>query len=428
MRNIKKLVRTLTFLSLALIAGFTLYNLFVLKPRVENIESLSKIPKKKVVTLTVSPRAYTKEIKVIAIQGGKEITLFSGELPPGTDQVTFSVEPRQLGLVDGKAKIIVELRRLLLLTDRFEIESLVDTTPPGIRILHSPYSVLQGGSGGVKVKLSEPAELYLEVGGRRFRSYKLDNLTYLILFGVPIEASTKEVIKVVAQDEAGNRAIVTLSTKIKRNRFPTFRIELVGKEKLMLPKLKAILRQEREGESFVSIFKRVNEDIRNKNEGEISRIGKKSFAGRLWSGKFLQMKNSKVVSIYGEKRIYLYRGKAISESRHMGYDLASVKNARVPASNSGVVVFAGDLGIYGNTVIIDHGYGLMSLYAHLADFRVKKGDKVKKGQTIGYTDTTGLAFGDHLHFGILIDGYEVTPLEWWDSNWIESRIEPLFSR
>ncbi len=428
MRNIKKLVRTLTFLSLAFIVGFTLYNLFILKPRVENIESLSKIPKKKVVTLTVSPRAYTKEIRVIAIQGGKEVTLFSGELPAGTNRVAFSIEPEKLGLIDGKAKIVVELRRLFLFTSRFEVESIIDTTPPRIHILYSPYSVLQGGSGGVKVRLSEPAELYLEVGGRRFQAYDMDNLTYVILFGVPVDVSTKEAIKVIAEDKSGNRNMALLTTKIRRNRFQTFRIELHGKESTIVPKLKAILGEDSTSGDFVSLFKKVNEDVRKDNEERISHIGKNSSPSRLWKGRFLQMENSKVISKYGEKRVYLYKGKVISESRHMGYDLASVKNARVPASNSGVVVFAGDLGIYGNTVIIDHGYGLMSLYAHLADFKVKKGDKVKKGQTIGYTDTTGLAFGDHLHFGILIDGYEVTPLEWWDSNWIESRIEPLFSR
>ena len=171
----------------------------------------------------------------------------------------------------------------------------------------------------------------------------------------------------------------------------------------------------------------MNEEVRKENEKRIEEIGGKSADQRLWRGKFIQLKNSKVLSRYGERRRYAYKGKLISKSWHLGYDLASVKNARVPAANHGVVVFAGDLGIYGNTVIIDHGYGLMTLYAHLADFKVKEGDAVRKGQTIGYTDTTGLALGDHLHFGVLIDGYEVTPLEWWDRKWIRTRIEPVFS-
>ena len=196
---------------------------------------------------------------------------------------------------------------------------------------------------------------------------------------------------------------------------------------MVKPKIFSIIAGDLESLDFVEAFRLVNEKIRAENEKKIAEIGRESSEERYWSGRFLQLKNSKVISYYGEKRKYYFRGKYISSSRHLGYDLASVRNAPVPASNSGVVVFAGDLGIYGNTVIIDHGYGLMSIYAHLADFRVKAGDRVKKGQIIGITDSTGLAFGDHLHFGVLVGGYEVNPIEWWDRRWIKTRIEPLFS-
>ena len=99
-----------------------------------------------------------------------------------------------------------------------------------------------------------------------------------------------------------------------------------------------------------------------------------------------------------------------------------MRNADVPAANSGRVVYTGDLGIYGNLVVIDHGLGLMSLYSHLSEIQVNKGDVVKKGQTIARTGSTGLAFGDHLHFGMLVGGVEVTPLEWIDPKWIRDNI------
>jgi len=136
----------------------------------------------------------------------------------------------------------------------------------------------------------------------------------------------------------------------------------------------------------------------------------------------LQLRNSKVMASYGDRRVYLYKGKPISRSVHLGYDLASVSNAPVEAANSGIVRFAGDLGIYGNAVVIDHGLGLMSLYGHLSEILVKDGQSVKKGELIAKTGSTGLAGGDHLHFGILVQGIEVSPLYWWDSRWIKANV------
>ncbi|MCX8060746.1 MAG: M23 family metallopeptidase, partial [Aquificaceae bacterium] len=166
----------------------------------------------------------------------------------------------------------------------------------------------------------------------------------------------------------------------------------------------------------------VNEVWRARDVKRLEEIATKSGPKVLWEGAFSQLPNSKVLAGYGELRHYFYRGQKVSESRHMGFDFASVERAPVPASNSGVVVFAGDLGVYGNTVIIDHGMGLMSLYGHLSEIGVKKGQFVKKGEQIGWTGVSGLALGDHLHFGILLQGYEVNPKEWLDPKWVKTHI------
>ncbi len=111
---------------------------------------------------------------------------------------------------------------------------------------------------------------------------------------------------------------------------------------------------------------------------------------------------------------------------HYGYDLASTKQSPVTAANRGVVVFADPLTIYGNTVILDHGLGLQTLYAHLSSMEVKVGDEVAKGQELGRTGASGLAIGDHLHFEVLVHGVSVTPIEWWDARWIRDHItKPL---
>ncbi len=94
----------------------------------------------------------------------------------------------------------------------------------------------------------------------------------------------------------------------------------------------------------------------------------------------------------------------------------------MPAANAGVVVFGQTLGIYGKTIILDHGFGLFSMYSHLSSIAVKIGDQLSQGDIIGRTGSTGMAGGDHLHFSLLIDQTFVNPVEWWDKKWIQHNV------
>src|SRR5690606_13527667 len=113
-------------------------------------------------------------------------------------------------------------------------------------------------------------------------------------------------------------------------------------------------------------------------------------------GAFEQLRNSKVTSHFAEKRSYFVEDEKVSQATHYGYDLATTAAAPISASNSGKVVYADDLGIYGGCVIIDHGFDLFTLYGHLSRIDVKPGDLVSKGGVIGLSGATGLAGGDHL--------------------------------
>ena len=133
------------------------------------------------------------------------------------------------------------------------------------------------------------------------------------------------------------------------------------------------------------------------------------------------MPNTEVEAQFADHRIYSYQGQEVDRQDHLGYDLATTANAAVTAANDGVVMQAEYFGIYGNAVVIDHGYGLLSLYGHLSRFGVKPGDAVKRGQTIGWSGATGLAGGDHLHFSMILQGEQVDAREWWDPHWLEDR-------
>jgi murein DD-endopeptidase MepM/ murein hydrolase activator NlpD len=142
----------------------------------------------------------------------------------------------------------------------------------------------------------------------------------------------------------------------------------------------------------------------------------------LWDGVWLRLKNAATMARFGDKRLYYYKGKLIDEQTHMGVDLASLANSHVQAANNGRVIFSDDLGIYGLTVVLDHGQGVASTYSHLNGVSVEIGQEILKGEVIGTTGQSGLAGGDHLHFGVMVGGVFVNPIEWWDSHWIQDNI------
>ena len=142
----------------------------------------------------------------------------------------------------------------------------------------------------------------------------------------------------------------------------------------------------------------------------------------MWEGTFARMNNAAPMALFGDQRTYMYDGKSLGNSIHLGIDLASTVHAPIEAANNGMVVFAGPLGIYGNAVMIDHGMGLLSLYGHLSAIETTVGKTVRKSEKIGLSGATGLAGGDHLHFSILVNGQFVNPQEWWDPHWIEDNV------
>jgi murein DD-endopeptidase MepM/ murein hydrolase activator NlpD len=125
---------------------------------------------------------------------------------------------------------------------------------------------------------------------------------------------------------------------------------------------------------------------------------------------------------FAQERTYIHQDKEVDRQTHLGFDLASLAHADVPAANRGKVIHAGDLGIYGQCIIIDHGLGLQSIYGHLSRIGVKQGDTVEKGQIIASSGATGMAGGDHLHFEVTISGQSVNPIEWWDAHWIKNNV------
>jgi len=416
----------LAFLFILLFFAYQLF--FIPAPILNGTEDFRLLPAEKTITLKTE---HVRTINISITQGGKEINLLK-DAPDGKNMVyTLEIKPKTLSMIDGPANVVVRAEAGMFKKTKQDINAIIDTIPPSLEVIRIPEIVYQGGAGFVLLRVKKAESVFLQLDDSIFPAYRFgtkessgsfqDDVTadYGVFFPVPYNVKAGSVIYAIAKDLAGNKNVQSLRIPVKTasSRWSSISIDDGFINNVVMPLL-----NETGQSDHVAAFKKVNEDLRAKALEKLASIGKETEPRILWKGPFLQLKNSKVMARYGDQRTYTYKGKAISSSVHLGYDLASIAHSTVEAANSGIVRFAGDLSIYGNAVIIDHGMGLMSLYGHLSLITVSEGQKVNKGDMIGKTGSTGLAGGDHLHFGILIHGYEVSPLFWWDPHWVKVNV------
>lgn len=297
----------------------------------------------------------------------------------------------------------------------------LDTRKPRLSILSFAHNLNRGGSGLVLYNVDEKVgQSGVAVGQEFFPGYELPDGRYAALFAFPYFVARADFLPVLtATDAAGNERRRNIPFHANNR---TFRSDTIGVGDSFLDRKMIQFEDDYpDATDNLAIFLKVNREMRADNRASLKTIGRQTAHRLLFDGAFLRMPG-KTMARFGDHRTYLYQGREIDRQTHLGYDLASVRNARVEAANAGDVVYTGDFGIYGLCVILDHGLGLQSLYAHLSETGVDPGQHVDKGQMIGRTGATGMAGGDHLHFSILVSGIPVNPVEWWDATWIENNI------
>lgn len=368
--------------------------------------------------------------------------LFPGNLFFGSNtknvEIQIPIIPRDFGISEeGEFRLQIEVWDWSWWRGnvaRTEILISVDLTPPSIGLEKGLTYVRRGGSAIAVYTVAEETERTgVSIGTEFFPGYLLPTRDsesrakqvtdrYVAMFTVPWEMQGDSEIVVLAEDRAGNVSVANFPTRVQERSFKDVRIILPRKfmEK-KIPQLVKHLGRSPTADPVLG-FISINEEERLANEERIREILEGNSGRRLWDGVFTQMTKSAVTSRYAENRTYFWDKKAISRAVHFGYDLASIANAPIHAANAGRVLFADDLGIYGNCVIIDHGLGLSTLYAHLSQISVKEHQEVDKGFEVGRSGKTGLAGGDHLHFAVLVNGHYVDPKEWWDPKWVDEHI------
>lgn len=389
------------------------------------------------VTVTSRGRPPLRWVEVRLNSGGQTVSLYREEFPLDASpvhekQIHYESDLKQAGVAEGPATLEVAADTYawhLLGGTRGAVATrnvTIDSTPPRVDLLTTQHNLRLGGVGLALARVSDDAtDVQVVVDRYAFpavRGYFADPDAVIALFAVPQDLSVQARPVLRAVDAAGNVTEVALPVSIKDRKFPERQMAiddafLQRKVPEILSKVgKPVPVDLKEG------YLTVNRDVRHESEARLDAATQHSAPEPLWSGVFHRQSNAAPMSAFADRRVYIYKGETIDRQTHLGYDLASLKNAPVEAAQDGVVVFAGYNGIYGNCVVIDHGLGVASVYGHLSTIAVKEGQTVKEAETIGQTGETGLAGGDHLHFSIMLRGHHVDPVEWWDPHWLHDQV------
>ena len=402
------------------------------------------------IDLTVdAPGGQLSALTVTFDQGGKQTPLFSIEQPgagvltqDGPDRVHVKVPATRKEIADlksGDAQVQVAAARTSLYGLRTLASSAshpvrVRLEPPRVAVLSMHHFVNHAGSEFVVFRAT-PNDVTsgVRVGDREYRAYPgnavgiADPAVRVAVYGLLHDQDLATPMKVFATDEAGNTATADIPSRVFPKVFRRSRIEVP--DPFLARVVPAILenspdfaRDVPDRNDLVAAFLKINGDLRRRNAETIASFAKDSAPQMLWEGVFQQLGGSQVEAGFADHRTYFHDGKEIDRQIHLGFDLAVTAAVPIVAAGRGKVVFADYLGIYGNCVIVDHGLGVQSLYAHLSAMDVKAGDSVDKAQALGRSGMTGLAGGDHLHFTMLVGGHPVSPVDWWSTQWMEDRI------
>ena len=346
--------------------------------------------------------------------------------------VKIRIEPAVLGFADGEAILRVVVSDYSW-TDLWkgnrtytEEKVLIDTRPPEIEVLSRAHNINQGGAGLVIFRTSEVcSQSGIQVGNSFFPGHTglfKDPLVYIAFIALGYQQGTDTAIYAKAVDLAGNQSKGGLNYHLRRKVFRKDRLNISDgflKKKITgfpseIP-LDANM-------SLLAKFLKINRDLREANYQTLVQVCRETDSKLHWKGDFLRLPKSATRARFADHRTYMHKGQEIDQQVHMGIDLASLAQSPIPAANAGIVIFAKQLGIYGKAVVMDHGFGLFSMYAHLSYIGVKVGDRLSRGDILGRTGMTGLAGGDHLHFSMMIHNTFVNPVEWWDLNWIQHNV------
>jgi murein DD-endopeptidase MepM/ murein hydrolase activator NlpD len=329
-------------------------------------------------------------------------------------------------LRDGKAKLIIEATSndLRGKTSRLEREVTIVSQPPAVSVDSEQHYLYLGMADLATFSVSGGwTQAGVRVGDQSFRAWPMpggkNGLFSLFAFAWNMPAGTIPVV--FASNGAGNDVTSPITVQFPKKEQPHYTTHDLQVSDAFMQKVIGELDPNGSGDP-VARFVKINSEMRRANNKTLADLQYKTADHWLFSQPFTRQSHSQAEASFADLRNYIYQGKKIDQQVHLGYDLAVTQHVGVEASNDGKIVYAAPLGIYGNCIVVDHGYGLQTIYGHLSRIDVHEGDTVKRGQVMGLSGMTGMAGGDHVHFAMQLDGVQIDPKEWWDPHWIQDHI------
>jgi murein DD-endopeptidase MepM/ murein hydrolase activator NlpD len=398
-------------------------------PAVELVTPPSVIGQATPFTVIVTDRRGVRSVSAFVEQNGvRYLAAQTADASTHNDRMwNFTVGVKSLPqLKDGKAQVIVEAvsNDMLRRKARVEREMTVVTRPPVVSVDSDTHYLYQGMADLATFNVGGMfTQAGVKVGDETFRAWPMPDgkpgMFSLFAFGWNMPQGT--VPQVYATNGVGNDVMSPIEFQFPKREQPKYTAHTLNLDDKFIQKVVNELDPNGSGD-MVQRFVRINNEMRKENNKTLSDLRLKTENKFLWTQSFARQSNAATEAHFADRRSYIYKGKKIDEQVHLGYDLAVTQHVGVEASNDGRVVYAAPLGIYGNCIVLDHGYGLQTIYGHLSRIDVKEGDMVKRAQVMGLSGMTGMAGGDHIHFSMQLDGVQIDPKEWWDSHWIKDHI------
>lgn len=392
---------------------------------------------KKPLNLSISDASGIKAYKVILKTSNGDKVIYSEQPIVLNNKVNIEVAPPRsaYAMKDKTVTLVVEVNDASkwnffngnVTVKEFALK--VDKKRPSVVSIAHSYKITRGGSAVVVFKAEDKnlKEIYIKTNyGKKFIAKPfLKNGYYISLLAWPVRQRNFRA-NIMAIDYAGNVTKSYIPLYLIQKNYRISRIKI--SDKFLHGKIAELSDEflETQGvQNSFEQFKIINEDVRAKNEKLIHEITSKVPEEKIIQFKIKKMeplKRAIIVASFGDHRKYLYDGKYISESYHLGLDLASYARDDIKPQNSGDVVFSDFNGLYGNMPIVYHGLGLYTLYGHCSSINLSAGEFINADNVLARTGKSGYAMGDHLHFGVLVQGVEVRPAEWMDTAWIKLNI------
>ena len=382
------------------------------------------------VVVRISQRGDAKEVYRSKLHGKR------------SEEITIDLDHESHALTEGNLNIDIRAFDRSFWSNRAEmrVPLRVDFRRPKIEALTSQHNAREGGSQLVFYRAFDEdlAVSGVKVGNRLFMGYPAtgidrdlnDNNLRVAFYAIGLDVSRPvySKLRLFAEDNVGNTASSDFYNRVAARNFRALNVPLA--EDFMRVKVVDLANNARgktrtselpptdPAERLLSDFTLVNENLRALNQTELaSLVSKNPRHESYWEGPFVRQSVT-LQQAFGDTQVFIYEGKEIGRARNIGEEWLLPRNqSEILAVNTGIVVLVQEVGVYGWTVAVDHGLGLVSVYSRLGHALVQKGAVVQKGQAIGVAGRSGFARNQHVHFEIRVQGVPVDPTEWFDASW-----------